>query len=264
MFLETLMSLLLRFVVPESDQIWWILLCNGALKVPVGNHRKESAQILKPFHWKICRPAWSPRRWRHLTIDSQCQSYTSNACLAIPTSNSIKLCHRLTYVVILLNLHYLYMLRHQIIYSQPLLHLHLLTMDLMLLGKCNYHQDSELTHNLFYQLRFCNRNKHSFFPSKFVLCNGCGKIITNPPETLPDDLVIVYCNFWQFRDRLSGQLQTSASPQNVHFHLKLSCILTRYSQFRPELLHVSSEYLRFLRREHYERLSTELHWAYTS
>ena len=51
-------------------------------------------------------------------------------------------------------------------------------------------------------------------------CYGCDGKINNPPEFLPDDLIIVYRDVREYRDRMTGQLQRSPSAQNVHFHLR--------------------------------------------
>lgn len=93
-------------------------------------------------------------------------------------------------------------------------------------------------------------------------CYGCGGEIANPPHVLPDDLVIVYRDIREYRDRVTGQLQRSASPQNVHFHLRLCCIFKKYPQFHSKLLVVSADFLRLLRPEHLERLLSEFGWTY--
>ena len=48
--------------------------------------------------------------------------------------------------------------------------------------------------------------------------------IKNPPESIPDDLIVVYRDRRQFRERLTGQLQFTSEPQNIHFHLRAACI----------------------------------------
>jgi hypothetical protein len=80
---------------------------------------------------------------------------------------------------------------------------------------------------------------------------------------LPDDLIVVYRDIREYRDRVTGHVQPkrSASPQNVHFHLRASCILSQYSQFQPRLLNVSAEFLRSLRPEHSQRLFSEFGWS---
>ena len=46
-------------------------------------------------------------------------------------------------------------------------------------------------------------------------CYGCNGKTDNPPQFLPDDLIIVYRDVRKYRDRATEQLQTSASGQNV-------------------------------------------------
>ena len=55
-------------------------------------------------------------------------------------------------------------------------------------------------------------------------CYGCNGEIKNPPESIPDDLIVVYRDRRQFRERLTGQLQFTSEPQNIHFHLRAACI----------------------------------------
>jgi hypothetical protein len=65
---------------------------------------------------------------------------------------------------------------------------------------------------------------------------GCNGEIKNPPEALPDDLIVVYRDIRQFRDRNTGQIQFSSEPQNVHFHLRSACIRTKYPSFLGDVL----------------------------
>lgn len=93
-------------------------------------------------------------------------------------------------------------------------------------------------------------------------CYGCGNKIENPPQALPDDLIIVYRAVREYRDRITGQLQTSTSAQNVHFHLRAACVSKRYPDFHPGLLDVQPHFIRLLRPEHFQRLFSEFGWVY--
>ena len=55
-------------------------------------------------------------------------------------------------------------------------------------------------------------------------CYGCGGDIQNPPLYYPDDLIVMYRDKRQYRDRNTGQLVTTGEPQNVHFHLRFACV----------------------------------------
>jgi hypothetical protein len=74
---------------------------------------------------------------------------------------------------------------------------------------------------------------HSSFRLKWVMgtsvtrCYGCGEEIQNPPQTVPDDLIVVYRDIREYRDRDTGQLQYSRGPVNLHFHLRSACIRIR-------------------------------------
>ena len=59
-------------------------------------------------------------------------------------------------------------------------------------------------------------------------CYGCNEEIKNPPMSIPDDLVIVYRDIRQFRERETGQIRLTATPRNVHFHLRANFIRARY------------------------------------
>lgn len=88
-------------------------------------------------------------------------------------------------------------------------------------------------------------------------CYGCGNGIDNPPLSGPDDIVVVYKDVREYRDRVTGQKQLSPSPQNVHFHLREACIKQRYPGFDRSQLVVPMEFCNFLRHEHRERLLVE-------
>ena len=57
------------------------------------------------------------------------------------------------------------------------------------------------------------------------------KEIKKPPDSPPDDLVFVYRDIRQFRYRNTGLLQYRNEPQNVHLHLRASCIREKYPSF---------------------------------
>jgi hypothetical protein len=81
-------------------------------------------------------------------------------------------------------------------------------------------------------------------------CYGCGGDIQNPPVQRPDDLIVVCRDFRQYRDRVTGQLAKSPAPQNVHFHLRRQCIVTRYPRFHSGLLVISREFQASLHQDH--------------
>lgn len=76
----------------------------------------------------------------------------------------------------------------------------------------------------------------------------------------PDDLIIVCRDVREYRDKATGQLQRSSTPQNVHFHLRKECILVRYPRFHTGLLVVVPEFLPLLQQEHIQRLSANFGW----
>ena len=92
-------------------------------------------------------------------------------------------------------------------------------------------------------------------------CYGCDMKISNPPEFVPDDLIVVYRDVREYRDRITGQIHRSASAQNVHFHLRAGCILKRYPHFNPGLLNISADFIRSMLPEHLQRLFTEFGWT---
>ena len=91
-----------------------------------------------------------------------------------------------------------------------------------------------------------NPQSGSSFGLKWVMgttvsrCYGCGGEILNPPQAVPDDLVIVHKDIRQYRDQNTGQIQFTREPQNVHFHL-----------YQNAISHVIFD------REHIERLANE-------
>ena len=91
-------------------------------------------------------------------------------------------------------------------------------------------------------------------------CYGCGGGIQNPPVQRPDDLVVVCRDFREYRDRMTGQLTRSSSPQNVHFHLRRQCILTRYPRFHSGLVAISPAFQAFLHQEHRQSLAENFGW----
>jgi hypothetical protein len=77
--------------------------------------------------------------------------------------------------------------------------------------------------------------------TKVSKCYGCGGIIKNPPENRPDNLILFCRVIREYRDRITGQLQRSSFPQNVHFHLRRECIVMRYPAFHVGLLSITPE-----------------------
>lgn len=92
-------------------------------------------------------------------------------------------------------------------------------------------------------------------------CYGCGWEIVNPPIAAPDDFVIVYKDHRGYRDRQTGQMQFTPERQNVHFHLRISCILSRYPMFDSSHFLVQESFITMLRPEHLVRLHAEFGWT---
>ena len=84
---------------------------------------------------------------------------------------------------------------------------------------------------------------------------GCGQNIQNIPQMCPDDLIVVHGNVREYRDRNTGQLVHSNTPQNVQFHLFKKCIVNRYPSFQfPDHLVVGPEFVPLLQQEHLQQL----------
>ena len=115
------------------------------------------------------------------------------------------------------------------------------------------------------QMPAISPQNHSSFGLKWVMgttvsrCYGCAGDIQNPPQAAPDDLVVVYKDIRQYRDRNTGQVQLTREPQNVHFHLRSACIRMRYPHFTSNALVISQDldFARYFRSEHIERLANE-------
>ena len=94
-------------------------------------------------------------------------------------------------------------------------------------------------------------------------CYGCNGEIKNPPESVPDDLVVVYRDIREFRQRVTGQLQYMHGPQNIHFHLRAACIRARYTNFPgATALVVPNDFIPRLRWEHIQRLHAKFGWIH--
>ncbi len=93
-------------------------------------------------------------------------------------------------------------------------------------------------------------------------CYGCSQAIINPPLPGADDIVVVFRDIREFHDRLTGQRRLTGTPQNVHFHLRASCLRARYPLFNKSMLHIPQELFAFLRSEHYQRLMDEFEWLF--
>eukprot|EP00794_Sanderia_malayensis_P001057 gene1057-394_t len=73
---------------------------------------------------------------------------------------------------------------------------------------------------------------HNFREAEFTLkwvtgttvsrCYGCSGKIINPPLPGPDDIVIVYKDIREYRDRQTGQIMQTPIAQNIHFHMRLA------------------------------------------
>ena len=88
-------------------------------------------------------------------------------------------------------------------------------------------------------------------------CYGCGMEITNPPTVGPDDIIIVHRDFRSYREKETGQERWTAEPQNIHFHLRLTCVQRRYPAFNGNCLAVPRAFISFLRQGHFQRLFDE-------
>jgi len=111
------------------------------------------------------------------------------------------------------------------------------------------------------------RSKHQFFTLKWVAgtkvtrCYGCGGDIQNPSLGAPEDIVIVYRDIRRYRDRYTGQLHCTETPQNVHFHLRIAWVRTRYPHFTGICLSVPMEFAVCFGVEHVGRLMSEFGWT---
>jgi hypothetical protein len=111
----------------------------------------------------------------------------------------------------------------------------------------------------------CMQLPHSAQTNYFTLkwltgtrVSRCYREIKNPPESVPDDLVVVYRDVRQYRSRNTGQLQYTQEPQHVHFHLRASCIRTRCRNFpSASALVVPNNFRPHFRLEHIQRLKME-------
>ena len=92
-------------------------------------------------------------------------------------------------------------------------------------------------------------------------CYGCDRVIPNPPTQIPDDLVLVCRGMRRYRDRTTGQIQVSDRPQNIHFHMRLACVVEKCGNFSKEMLVVPNEFIPLLRREHFHQLLQEFAWS---
>ena len=82
--------------------------------------------------------------------------------------------------------------------------------------------------------------------------------IPNPPKIPLEELVIVSRDYWEYRQRLSDQIQYSSNIQNVHFHLSVSCVLARCNNFVPANVAIPTDFLPYLSNEHKEIIKSKL------
>ena len=97
--------------------------------------------------------------------------------------------------------------------------------------------------------------------TKVTRCYGCGGDIQNPPLGAPEDIVIVYRDIRRYRDRFTGQLHCTDTPQNVHFHLRIACVRAIYPHFTGSCLSVPMEFAARFGVEHVGRLMSEFGWT---
>ena len=88
-------------------------------------------------------------------------------------------------------------------------------------------------------------------------CYGCNGSIPNLPINMLDNLIVARKDIRHYRDRNTGQLQFSSQLQNVHFHLNLRCIHTKYPTFNPCHLTIDTFIYAYLQPEHKFKLLTE-------
>ena len=119
-----------------------------------------------------------------------------------------------------------------------------------------------------FQIQATSPHQSCSFKIKWVMgtrvsrCYGCNKEIKNPPESIPDDLIVVFRDIRQFRDRQTGQVQFTREPQNVHFHLRAACIRARYPSFHgASALFIPPDFPEHFRIEHIQRLNAEFGWT---
>ena len=75
-------------------------------------------------------------------------------------------------------------------------------------------------------------------------------------------LHLQYGTIISYRDRFSGQLQRSATAQNVHFHLLKDCILIKYPGFSVKFLKIGPEFIPYLQQEHLQHLTVNFGWTF--
>ena len=98
--------------------------------------------------------------------------------------------------------------------------------------------------------------------TRVTRCYGCNGEIRNPPDSVPDNLIVAYRDVRQYRQKNTGQIVYSNGPQNVHFHLRAACIRARYPSFPgASALVVTSDVTARFRLEHIQRLYTEFGWS---
>ena len=111
-----------------------------------------------------------------------------------------------------------------------------------------------------YQTPPANAQRNSFclkwlYGTTVSRCYGCQGQIQNPPSTINEAFIVVYRDRrWYFKD---GNWHLSMNEENVHFHLKSSCILTRYPTFLPRTLVIPPEFYAHLNSEHKTILMNE-------
>ena len=89
-------------------------------------------------------------------------------------------------------------------------------------------------------------------------CYECNREIKNHSESIPDDLIVVFRDIRQFRDRQTGQVQFTREPQNVHFYLRAFCLRARYPSFHgASALFIPPDFPGNVRIEHIQRLNAE-------
>ena len=72
-----------------------------------------------------------------------------------------------------------------------------------------------------------------------------------------NDLIVVFRDIRQFRDRQTGQVQFTREPQDVHFHLRASCIRARYPSFHGASALFIPDFPEHFRIKHIQRLNAE-------
>ncbi len=85
-------------------------------------------------------------------------------------------------------------------------------------------------------------------------CYGCGRHIENPPQSIPDDLVVFIEIIGNIVKKKQGKSASQQNPKMFIFTLRIACLRARYPEFPTSALVVPPNFLQHFRQEHVERL----------